>query len=82
MSAFAGLLLEARSARAAWRSAFAVDPLPVFPLIACLIYLATLARRTAAGWHGRRAIDLSMIVFVALVVAGGARLPLPGRHGS
>ena len=77
-----GLVLGVLWARAAWGSALAFDPLAFFSIVAWVIYAGTLAGRTAAGWHGRRAAYFSIVGFVALVVTLGAGLFLPGRHGS
>ena len=77
-----GLVLGVLWARAAWGSALAFDPLAFFSFVAWVIYAGTLAGRTAAGWHGRRAAYFSIVGFVALVVTLGAGLFLPGRHGS
>jgi len=65
-----------------WGSPFAFDPLALLSFVAWAIYAATLAGRTAAGWHGRRAAYFSVIGFAALVLTLGAGLFLPGRHGS
>lgn len=77
-----GLVLGAIWARAAWGSAFTFDPLAFFSLLAWVIYAGTLAGRSIAGWHGRRAAYFSIIGFAALVLTLGAGLFMPGRHGS
>jgi cytochrome c-type biogenesis protein CcsB len=69
-------------ASTAWGTAFAFDPLAMLSFVAWAIYAATLAGRTAAGWHGRRAAYFSVVGFAALVLTLGAGLFLPGRHGS
>ena len=76
------IILGSVSASAAWGSFFAFDPLAMLSFVAWAIYAATLAGRTAAGWHGRRAAYFSVIGFAALGLALGAGLFLPGRHGS
>jgi cytochrome c-type biogenesis protein CcsB len=77
-----GIILGSLWASRAWGSVFAFDPLAVLSFVAWAIYAATLAGRTAAGWHGRRAAYFSIIGFAALVLTLGAGLFLPGRHGS
>jgi cytochrome c-type biogenesis protein CcsB len=77
-----GLVLGALWAKTAWGSAFTFDPLAFLSSVAWLIYAGTLAGRTAAGWHGRRAAYFSIVGFAALVLTLGAGLFLPGRHGS
>lgn len=77
-----GLILGALWARTAWGSLFTFDPLAIFSSLAWLIYAATLAGRTAAGWRGRRAAYFAVFGFVVLVVTLGAGFLLPGRHGS
>jgi cytochrome c-type biogenesis protein CcsB len=77
-----GLILGAVWARTAWGTVFAFDPLAMLSFVAWVIYAATLAGRTAAGWHGRRAAYFSIIGFAALVLTLGAGLFLPGKHGS
>ncbi len=77
-----GLILGVVSARATWGRLFAFDPLVMLSLVAWLIYAGTLAGRTTAGWHGRRAAYFAIAGFVALVVTLGAGLFLPGKHGS
>ena len=76
------IILGSLWAGTVWGSVFAFDPLAMFSFVAWAIYAATLAGRTAAGWHGRRAAYFSIIGFAALVLTLGAGLFLPGRHGS
>jgi cytochrome c-type biogenesis protein CcsB len=77
-----GLILGALWARTSWGSVFAPDPLAFFSVVAWLIYAGTLAGRTAAGWHGRRAAYYAIVGFAALVLTLGAGLFLPGMHGA
>lgn len=77
-----GLLLGAVSARAAWGSLFAFDPLALFSFVAWAIYAGTLAGRAAGGWRGRRAAYFAVLGFAALVLTLGVGLFLPGRHAS
>jgi cytochrome c-type biogenesis protein CcsB len=77
-----GLLLGAVSARTAWGSLFAFDPLAVLSLVAWAIYAGTLAGRAAGGWRGRRAAYFAVLGFAALVLTLGVGLYVPGRHGS
>lgn len=77
-----GLILGALWAGAAWGSLFTFDPLALLSFLAWAIYAATLAGRTVAGWHGRRAAYLSLAGFAALAATLGAGLFLPGKHGS
>jgi len=77
-----GLVLGALWAGTAWGSLFTFDPLAFFSLVAWIIYAGTLAGRTAAGWHGRRAAYFAIMGFLALAVTLGAGLFIPGRHGS
>ena len=77
-----GLLLGAVSARAAWGSLFAFDPLALLSFVAWAIYAGTLAGRAAGGWRGRRAAYFAVLGFAALVLTLGVGLFLPGRHAS
>lgn len=77
-----GLLLGAVSARAAWGSLFAFDPLALFSFVAWAIYAGTLAGRAAGGWRGRRAAYFAVLGFAALILTLGVGLFLPGRHAS
>lgn len=77
-----GLLLGAVSARSAWGSLFAFDPLALFSFIAWVIYAGTLAGRAAGGWRGRRAAYFAVLGFAALLLTLGVGLFLPGRHAS
>ena len=77
-----GLLLGAVSARTAWGSLFAFDPLALFSFVAWAIYAGTLAGRAAGGWRGRRAAYFAVLGFAALVLTLGVGLFLPGRHAS
>ena len=77
-----GIILGALWAGTAWGSVFAFDPLALFSFVAWVIYAATLAGRSMAGWHGRRAAYFAVAGFAALAVTLGAGLFLPGRHGS
>jgi len=77
-----GLVLGALWAGTAWGNLFTFDPLAFFSLVAWIIYAGTLAGRTAAGWHGRRAAYFAIMGFLALAVTLGAGLFIPGRHGS
>lgn len=76
-----GLILGAVWAGSAWGSVFAFDPLTLLSAVAWVIYAVTLAARTAAGLHGRRAAYSAIAGFVALALTLGAGLFLPGRHG-
>ncbi len=77
-----GLLLGAVSARTAWGSLFAFDPLALLSFVAWAIYAGTLAGRAAGGWRGRRAAYFAVLGFAALILTLGVGLYLPGRHGS
>jgi cytochrome c-type biogenesis protein CcsB len=77
-----GIILGAVWARTSWGSVFAPDPLAFFSVVAWVIYAGTLAGRTAAGWHGRRAAYYAIVGFAALVLTLGAGLFLPGMHGA
>src|SRR5204863_7921935 len=77
-----GILLGVLWARPAWGSVLPLDPLALLSVVAWTIYAGTLAGRTAAGWHGRRAAYFAIVGFAALVLTLGAGLFLPGRHGS
>jgi ABC-type transport system involved in cytochrome c biogenesis permease subunit len=76
-----GLILGAVWASTAWGSLFSFDPLAMLSFVAWAIYAATLAGRTAAGWHGRRAAYFSVVGFAALVLTLSAGMFLPGKHG-
>ena len=77
-----GILLGVLWAGPAWGSVLTFDPLALLSVVAWTIYAGTLAGRTAAGWHGRRAAYFAIVGFAALVLTLGAGLFLPGRHGS
>ena len=77
-----GLILGVLWAGTAWGSVFTFDPLALSSYVAWAVYAATLAGRTAGGWHGRRAAYFAIVGFVALVITLGAGLFLPGRHGA
>jgi cytochrome c-type biogenesis protein CcsB len=76
-----GLILGAVWASTAWGSLLSFDPLAMLSFVAWAIYAATLAGRTAAGWHGRRAAYFSVVGFAALVLTLSAGMFLPGKHG-
>jgi cytochrome c-type biogenesis protein CcsB len=76
-----GLILGALWARTAWGGVLTFDPLASMSSLAWAIYAATLAGRTLAGLHGRRAAYFAVFGFGVLVLTLGAGLFLPGRHG-
>src|SRR5229473_2444782 len=63
-----GLALGALSARGAWGSVVAFDPLALFSLVMWVIYTATLLGRVLGHWRGRRAAYLSIAGFCAMLV--------------
>ena len=76
-----GLILGVLWAGTAWGSVFAFDPLALSSFVAWAVYAATLAGRTAGGWHARRAAYFAILGFAALVLTLGAGLFFPGKHG-
>jgi cytochrome c-type biogenesis protein CcsB len=77
-----GIVLGALWARTAWGGVFVFDPLAAMSFVAWIIYAATLAGRTVAGWRGRRAAYFGILGFAVLVLTLGAGFVLPGRHGA
>jgi ABC-type transport system involved in cytochrome c biogenesis permease subunit len=77
-----GIIMGAMWARTAWGTMLTFDPFPSLASLAWLIYAATLAGRTLAGLHGRRAAYFAVFGFGILVLTLGAGLFLPGRHGT
>jgi ABC-type transport system involved in cytochrome c biogenesis permease subunit len=77
-----GIIMGAMWARTAWGAMMTLDPFPSLAALAWLIYAATLAGRTVAGLHGRRAAYFAVFGFGILVLTLGAGLFLPGRHGT
>lgn len=77
-----GMILGAMWVRTAWGGGFFFDPLAFFSVVAWAIYAGTLAGRTAAHLHGRRAAYCAILGFAVLVLTLGAGLFLPGKHGS
>jgi ABC-type transport system involved in cytochrome c biogenesis permease subunit len=76
-----GLALGALSARAAWGSVVAVDPVVLFSLLMWTIYAATLLARVIGYWRGHRAAYFSIVGFCAMLVTLSAGAFLHG-HGS
>jgi ABC-type transport system involved in cytochrome c biogenesis permease subunit len=77
-----GLALGALSARGAWGSVVAFDPLALFSLVMWIIYAATLFGRVLGHWRGRRAAYLSIAGFCVMLVTLSAGAFLHGHHGS
>jgi cytochrome c-type biogenesis protein CcsB len=77
-----GLALGALSARGAWGSVVAFDPLALFSLVMWIIYAATLLGRVLGHWRGRRAAYLSIAGFCVMLVTLSAGAFLHGHHGS
>jgi ABC-type transport system involved in cytochrome c biogenesis permease subunit len=76
-----GLALGALSARAAWGSVVALDPVVLFSLLMWAIYAAILLGRVVGHWRGRRAAYFSIVGFCAMLVTLSAGALLHG-HGS
>jgi len=76
-----GLALGVLSARIAWGSVTAVDPVALFSLLMWTIYTATLVGRVMGRWRGRRAAYFSIVGFCAMLVTLSAGALLHG-HGS
>jgi ABC-type transport system involved in cytochrome c biogenesis permease subunit len=77
-----GLALGVLSARAAWGSVVAFDPLALFSVVMWVIYAATLLGRVVGQWGGRRSAYFAIAGFCVLLVTLGAGVFLHGRHGS
>ena len=77
-----GLALGALSARRAWGSVIAFDPLALFSMVMWVIYAATLLGRVLGHWRGRRAAYFSIAGFCVMLATLSAGVFLHGRHGS
>jgi ABC-type transport system involved in cytochrome c biogenesis permease subunit len=77
-----GLALGALSARRAWGSVIAFDPLALFSMLMWVIYAATLLGRVLGHWRGRRAAYFSIAGFCVMLATLSAGVFLHGRHGS
>ena len=77
-----GLALGALSARRAWGSVIAFDPLALFSMLMWVIYSATLLGRVLGHWRGRRAAYFSIAGFCVMLATLSAGVFLHGRHGS
>jgi ABC-type transport system involved in cytochrome c biogenesis permease subunit len=77
-----GLALGALSARRAWGSVIAFDPLALFSMLMWVIYAATLLGRVLGHWRGRRAAYYSIAGFCVMLATLSAGVFLHGRHGS
>jgi len=77
-----GLLLGVLSARRAWGSVIAFDPLALFSLFMWMVYAVILVGRGLGHWRGRRAAYFSIAGFCVLLATLGAGAFLTGRHGS
>jgi len=77
-----GLALGALSARRAWGSVIAFDPLALFSIVMWVIYAATLLGRVLGHWRGRRAAYFSIAGFCVMLATLSAGVFLHGRHGS
>ena len=77
-----GLALGALSARRAWGSVIAFDPLALFSMVMWVIYAATLLGRVLGHWRGRRAAYFSIAGFCVMLATLSAGVLLHGRHGS
>ncbi|HTI53661.1 MAG TPA: cytochrome c biogenesis protein CcsA [Verrucomicrobiae bacterium] len=77
-----GLALGVLSARRAWGSVIAFDPLALFSMLMWVIYAATLLGRALGHWRGRRAAYFSIAGFCVMLATLSAGVFLHGRHGS
>jgi ABC-type transport system involved in cytochrome c biogenesis permease subunit len=77
-----GLLLGVLSARRAWGSVVAFDPLAFLSILMWIVYAATLLGRVTGHWRGRRAAYFSIVGFCVLLITLSAGAFLNGRHGS
>jgi ABC-type transport system involved in cytochrome c biogenesis permease subunit len=77
-----GLALGALSARRAWGSVIAFDPLALFSMLMWVIYAATLLGRVLGHWRGRRAAYFSIAGFCVMLATLSAGVFLHGHHGS
>ena len=77
-----GLALGALSARRAWGSVIAFDPLALSSMLMWVIYAATLLGRVLGHWRGRRAAYFSIAGFCVMLATLSAGVFLHGRHGS
>jgi ABC-type transport system involved in cytochrome c biogenesis permease subunit len=77
-----GLALGALSARRAWGSVIAFDPLALFSMVMWVIYAVTLLGRVLGHWRGRRAAYFSIAGFCVMLATLSAGVFLHGRHGS
>jgi ABC-type transport system involved in cytochrome c biogenesis permease subunit len=77
-----GLALGVLSARRAWGSVIAFDPLALFSMLMWVIYAATLLGRVLGHWRGRRAAYFSIAGFCVMLATLSAGVFLHGRHGS
>jgi ABC-type transport system involved in cytochrome c biogenesis permease subunit len=77
-----GLALGVLSARRAWGSVIAFDPLALFSMLMWVIYAATLLGRVLGRWRGRRAAYFSIAGFCVMLATLSAGVFLHGRHGS
>jgi cytochrome c-type biogenesis protein CcsB len=69
-------------ADATWGHFWSWDPKESWSLVIWILYAGLLESRLAAGWRGRRAAALTIVVFAVLVSSFvGVSLMFPGKHG-
>jgi cytochrome c-type biogenesis protein CcsB len=69
-------------ADATWGHFWSWDPKESWSLVIWILYAGLLESRLAAGWRGRRAAALTIVVFAVLVSSFvGMSLMFPGKHG-
>jgi cytochrome c-type biogenesis protein CcsB len=69
-------------ADATWGHFWSWEPRESWSLVIWLLYAALLESRLTAGWRGRRAATLTIVVFTVLVGSFlGVSLVTPGKHG-
>jgi cytochrome c-type biogenesis protein CcsB len=69
-------------ADASWGHFWSWEPQESWSLVIWLLYAALLESRLTAGWRGRRAAALTIVVFTVLLGSFlGVNLVTPGKHG-
>lgn len=78
----AAIVTGAIWADATWGHFWSWEPKESWSLVIWILYAALLESRLTVGWRGRRAAELTIVVFAVLVTSFvGVSLIFPGKHG-
>ncbi len=78
----AAIISGAIWADATWGHFWSWEPKESWSLVIWVLYAALLESRLTVGWRGRRAAELTIVVFAVLVTSFvGVSLIFPGKHG-